>query len=55
MNRYRMLVQSDEQRAEALMDLAQGDVRGRWDLYRQMAAMHYASPMSDEDNGKTSE
>ncbi len=54
-SRYRMLVQSDEQRAEALMDLAQGDVRGRWDLYRQMAAMHYASPMSDEDNGKTSE
>jgi hypothetical protein len=21
--------------------LAQGDVKGRWDLYRQMAAMHY--------------
>jgi pyruvate-ferredoxin/flavodoxin oxidoreductase len=39
--RYRMLLQSDEQRAEALMKLAQKDVRGRWDLYRQMAAMHY--------------
>jgi len=39
--RYRMLLQSDEQRAEALMKLAEKDVKGRWELYRQMAAMHY--------------
>ncbi len=39
--RFRMLLQSDEQRAEQLMQLAQKDVKGRWDLYRQMAAMHY--------------
>ena len=39
--RYRMLLQSDEQRAEALMKKAKQDVKGRWALYRQMAAMHY--------------
>ena len=35
------LVQADEERAEALLKLAQKDVRSRWELYRQMAAMHY--------------
>jgi len=39
--RYRMLLQSDETRAEALMKLAQKDVLSRWQLYEQMAAMHY--------------
>jgi pyruvate-ferredoxin/flavodoxin oxidoreductase len=39
--RYKMLVQSDEQRAESLLKLAKKDIAGRWDLYRQMAAMHY--------------
>ncbi len=39
--RYRMLLQCDEQRAEMLLKLAQKDVSGRWDLYQQMAAMHY--------------
>jgi pyruvate-ferredoxin/flavodoxin oxidoreductase len=39
--RYKQLVLADEQRAEALMKLAQKDVKSRWDLYRQMAAMHY--------------
>ena len=43
-----MLLQSDEKRAEELMKLAQKDVKGRWDLYRQMAAMHYDSPNGDE-------
>jgi pyruvate-ferredoxin/flavodoxin oxidoreductase len=42
--RYRMLLQSDEQRAEMLMQQAQNDVKGRWELYRQMAAMHYPNP-----------
>jgi pyruvate-ferredoxin/flavodoxin oxidoreductase len=39
--RYRMLLQSDENRAEALMKLAQKDVWSRWQLYEQMAEMHY--------------
>ena len=42
--RYRMLLLTDEARAEMLMKKAQDDVRGRWDLYRQMAAMHYQAP-----------
>ena len=41
--RYRMLLQSDENRAEALMKLAQKDVQSRWQLYEQMAAMHYGN------------
>jgi pyruvate-ferredoxin/flavodoxin oxidoreductase len=40
--RYRMLVQSDEARAELLLKEAQQDVKSRWDLYEQMAAMHYS-------------
>jgi len=48
--RYKMLVQSDEQRAEMLMKLAQKDVKGRWGLYRQMAQMHY-EPANDNGNG----
>ncbi|NMC11981.1 MAG: pyruvate:ferredoxin (flavodoxin) oxidoreductase [Chloroflexi bacterium] len=40
-SRYRMLLKSDEQRAEALMKLAEKDARNRWNLYRQMAAMIY--------------
>jgi len=39
--RYRMLVQSDETRAEKLMESAKEDVRKRWDLYKQMAAIQY--------------
>jgi len=39
--RYRMLVQSDEARAEMLMNQAREDVSRRWELYRQMAAMSY--------------
>jgi hypothetical protein len=46
-----MLVQSDEARAEALMKLAKKDVKGRWDLYRQMAAMHYEGDGDGEGNG----
>jgi pyruvate-ferredoxin/flavodoxin oxidoreductase len=44
--RYSMLVQSDEQRAEMLLKQAQQDVKSRWELYKQMAAMHYG-----ENNG----
>jgi len=41
--RYRMLLQSDEDRAEALMKLAQKDVQSRWQLYEHMAAMQYGN------------
>ena len=41
--RYRMLVQSDESRAEMLLKEAQQDVKSRWSLYEQMAAMHYGN------------
>ncbi len=50
--RYRMLLQSDEVRAEALMKLARQDVKSRWQLYQQMAAMHYGTNGS---NGKENE
>jgi pyruvate-ferredoxin/flavodoxin oxidoreductase len=39
--RYRMLVQSDEERAQKLLQLAEGDVKARLQYYKQMAAMHY--------------
>ncbi|MDH5507037.1 MAG: thiamine pyrophosphate-dependent enzyme, partial [Anaerolineae bacterium] len=39
--RYRSLLKSDEERAEKLMRAAKKDVAGRWDIYKQMAAMHY--------------
>jgi len=41
--RYRMLVQSDESRAEELLKLAQSDVDKKWQFYSQMAAMNYTS------------
>jgi pyruvate-ferredoxin/flavodoxin oxidoreductase len=41
--RYRMLAQSDEARAEMLMASAREDVRKRWELYKQMAAIQYNS------------
>ena len=46
--RYRMLVQSDEQRAEQLLKLAQKDVQSRWNYYTQMAAMHYGNGSGSE-------
>jgi pyruvate-ferredoxin/flavodoxin oxidoreductase len=39
--RYRMLLQSDEARAEMLMKSAREDVSKRWELYKQMAAIQY--------------
>ena len=41
--RYKMLTQMDEERAEQLMKQAQQDARSRWQLYEQMAAMHYGT------------
>jgi pyruvate-ferredoxin/flavodoxin oxidoreductase len=48
--RYRMLQQSDEKRAGALIKLAQSDVTARWNLYKQMAAMHYNSEQKQEES-----
>ena len=42
--RYRMLLQSNEERAETLMAKAKRDAASRWTLYQQMADMHYQKP-----------
>jgi pyruvate-ferredoxin/flavodoxin oxidoreductase len=47
--RYRMLAQSDEERAEALLKLAQADVEDRWRNIRHMASMQYNG--EEKDNG----
>jgi pyruvate-ferredoxin/flavodoxin oxidoreductase len=49
--RYRMLVQSDETRAEMLLKQAQQDVKSRWNYYRQMAAMRYGDENGSEEKG----
>jgi pyruvate-ferredoxin/flavodoxin oxidoreductase len=53
--RYRMLMQSDEARAEALMRNARGDAAKRWQLYQQMAAIQYGASQTDApaDKGET--
>jgi pyruvate-ferredoxin/flavodoxin oxidoreductase len=48
--RYRMLLQSDEPRAEKLMAQAKNDVAKRWELYKQMADIEYKAV-----NGKKEE
>jgi pyruvate-ferredoxin/flavodoxin oxidoreductase len=45
--RYRMLLLSNEQRAEELIKLAQQDAKRRWTLYEQMASMHYDGSNGD--------
>jgi pyruvate-ferredoxin/flavodoxin oxidoreductase len=39
--RYRMLLQSDEKRAEELMQAAKHDVHARWQHYRELAEEHH--------------
>ena len=41
--RYRMLLQSDEQRAEALMQAAKEDIKKRWNMYSQLASLQYGN------------
>ncbi len=48
--RYRMLLQSDEARAEMLLKEAQNDVNKRWEYYQQMAAMHFDKPVEGESH-----
>ncbi len=40
--RFRMLTQSDPERAERLAKLAQEDAVARWNIYKQMAEMDYS-------------
>ncbi len=47
--RYRMLVQSDEARAEMLMNEAAELAQRKWELYKQMAAMAYTKPAEQND------
>ena len=42
--RYRMLTQTNEERAEMLLKLAQQDAQDRWVKYSQMAAQAYEKP-----------
>jgi pyruvate-ferredoxin/flavodoxin oxidoreductase len=47
--RYKMLLQSNEERAEILLKEAQQDVKSRWTFYQQMAAMHYNNGNGDQE------
>jgi pyruvate-ferredoxin/flavodoxin oxidoreductase len=47
--RYRMLVQSDEARAEMLLKEAQDDVNKSWEYYQQLASMHYTKTDGGEN------
>ncbi len=46
--RYKMLVQTNEERAEKLMKLAQDDANSRWLQYSQMAAVDYSALKESE-------
>ena len=48
-NRFRVLLKTYPDRAEELMDNAIQDIEGRWDLYKQMAAMHYKPVNGDSE------
>jgi pyruvate-ferredoxin/flavodoxin oxidoreductase len=49
--RYRMLQQSDEERAEELLDEARCDVLARWRLYQELAALPPAAVAHDGHDG----
>jgi pyruvate-ferredoxin/flavodoxin oxidoreductase len=49
--RYRMLLQSNEERAEMLMAKAKHDAASRWNLYQQMAEMHYGNGKEEPKEG----
>ena len=48
--RYRMLLQSDEHRAETLMKQAKRDVQNRWEQYQQLASEEYHEEKKEESN-----
>ena len=47
-SRYRMLTQTNEERAEMLLKLAQNDAQERWQKYSQMAAVQYDKPQPEK-------
>ena len=47
--RFRMLTQSNEERAEELMNLANMDVKRTWRIYQSMAQQDYSIPKQDEE------
>ncbi len=47
--RFRMLTQSNEERAEVLMNLANIDVKRTWRIYQSMSQQDYSLPKQDED------
>jgi pyruvate-ferredoxin/flavodoxin oxidoreductase len=46
--RYNMLARSKPEEAKRLMDMAQEDVRARWQYYEQMANLHYGANSEGE-------
>ncbi|MHB1004231.1 MAG: pyruvate:ferredoxin (flavodoxin) oxidoreductase [Chloroflexota bacterium] len=46
--RYRMLVQSDAKRAEALMQEAQADILRRWEVYRQLNTLFQPAAQEEQ-------
>ena len=49
--RYRMLLQSDERRAQTLMAQAKHDVQERWQQYQQLATTVHHEEKKEESNG----
>ncbi len=49
-NRFRMLQKTDPERAKKLMVEAQRSVTARFDVYKQLASLSYASEGSSETN-----
>jgi pyruvate-ferredoxin/flavodoxin oxidoreductase len=49
-NRFRVLLKTYPDRAEDLMDKAVQDIQRKWDLYKQMAEMHYSRANGNEEN-----
>ena len=47
--RYRMLLQTDEQRAEMLLKQAQENVKSRWSYYKQLAEMNFGNGHKTEE------
>ena len=49
--RFRMLAQSNEERAESLLQLAKQDVRERWHEYQELAQEPPLAPLTPKTNG----
>jgi len=47
--RYKMLTKVDPERAAQLLEQAQQDVKANWNLYEQMASMHYNGAAKDSE------